>query len=360
MPIIQVLRTKKTVAVIGAGLSGSLAARELAQSGFAVTVFDSQPQGSINATNVSGGLVRAFDLDPGQRADAASVVYGANSVRGRGSGFVRAGALVSGVDPGEATDFVGGFAAEHGFEARVMSAEDVRGRFGIELPPESVSVFEPGAGFLSPRKVASFALRVASGVGAVVRFSSPVASVTTSANCVSLSVAGQREPEEFDYAVVALGAWMSGSSLGIDGMLPSRVMAIQVVCVTRPYGVHHPTLFDYDSGVYAAPISPGVSLIGLTTGEHYDTISDPGLRRADPAHVTETLSRAVDRLPWVSSASVVRVIRGFDGVVEPGTAGTTSLGEDGRIMMVRPWNGAGVKHALSAARQLREALVARA
>lgn len=345
--------------MVGGGLSGSLAARELALSGFAVTVFDSLEPTSANATNLSGGLVRAFDIDAEQREDAASVVYGADSVRCRDSGFVRAGALTSGVAAADAHAFTTELADRYRFDASVLTAEEVRIRYGVELPADSISVLEPDAGFVSPRKLASSARRIASRSGAVMRFSSRVVSVNDVLNGVDLVVDGEREPIRFDYSVLALGAWTSKAPNGVDGIGPSAVMAIQIVYVARPTSLVHPTLFDYGSGVYAAPTSPGVSLLGLSTGTSFENLDDVQLRSIDEFHVKRTLALAAKRLPWVAAASVLRVVRGFDGVAEPGARATNAVGDNDRIVVVRPWNGTGAKHALSAAREVRDRLLHR-
>ena len=349
--------SRPTVAVVGAGISGALAARELSATGLSVTIFDGLKQGEANATDLSGGLVRAFDIDPCGREQAAAVVYGSATVRSREAAFVQVGALTAGVERGDAATFTSELAPRFGFEAQMLTSREVKAALGVNLPPGAVSVYEPGAGYMSPARLASKSIADAKRDGATLRRRSRVRAVDADLKGVTVFVEGDEARHRFDFVVLALGAWHSMPPDGLEEAASSEVMAIQVVYVERPHGVRHPTIFDYDTGVYAAPIGSNVSLIGLSTGRSYRRVDDPGVSRIDDVHVARTLQAAAGILPWTSAARIEKVVRGFDGVAKQGAANLVDVGESGRLKMIRPWNGAGAKHASAAASSIREQVI---
>ena len=162
------------VAVIGAGITGSLIARELASSGLDVVVLDRREAG-WGSTAASTALLQ-YEIDTdlvelrtmyGQRfADEAyrACSQAIDDFEGHARdvdadvGFRRTGSLYFASSAKDARDFPGEFAArrEAGLAVEWLDAGDVAERFGIQAP---AAMWTPQAAVVDPYRFCRNALR---------------------------------------------------------------------------------------------------------------------------------------------------------------------------------------------------------
>ncbi|MEV0678817.1 FAD-dependent oxidoreductase [Actinosynnema sp. NPDC050436] len=245
------------VGVVGGGLAGALLAWRLRESSDRVRVeVVARDRSRADASEVSGGLVRGFELDPEVGRDAAD---GLAEVRGDArlrewSGYREIGSsylVPRGVDPAGSVRVVD---ERLPGSAEVVGAAELRRRFGYrELRDDAVGVLERHAGHLSPARLRDSALAWAVEHGVHL-----VRSTARLLDGPALRTSdGVRR--EYDALVVAAGAWTPGL---VDHGGELRAKQIQ-------YGVYRIDLpglgafVDDDTGLYGRPWGDGTFLLGL-------------------------------------------------------------------------------------------------
>jgi glycine/D-amino acid oxidase-like deaminating enzyme len=251
------------VGIVGAGIAGASLAWRLAceHAGVRVHLFSGESQGVSDATELSGGLFRGFELDPlsCQEASASLREMLASPVLRKWAGYTEVGSLYlvpDGPPSRELTDTV--HAAAPG-SLRLMDVHEVSARYGLRgLPPRTVAVHERRAGFVSPARLRSALVADAVRRGVVLE-PGTVTDVTDGPGC---RLADGRTVG-CDAVVVAAGRW-TGSVLSASGLprWPLRTKRIQYG--VYPYrGSALPAFIDETSGLYGRGTPDGDVLLGV-------------------------------------------------------------------------------------------------
>ncbi len=251
------------VGIVGAGIAGASLAWRLASehTGVRVHLFTGESNGVSDATQLSGGLFRGFELDPlpCQDASASLCELLASPVLRQWAGYTEIGSVYlvpDGPPPSELTDTV--HAAVPG-SLRLMDVDEVSARYGFRgLPARTVAVHERRAGFVSPARLRSALVADAVRRGVVAE---PVA-VTEVTDGPGCRLADGRIVR-CDAVVVAAGRW-TGSVLAASGLprWPLRTKRIQYGLY--PYrGFALPAFVDETSGLYGRGTPDGHVLLGI-------------------------------------------------------------------------------------------------
>jgi len=346
------------VVVVGAGITGAAVAHHLARRGVSVVVIEQSPRPGAGATGRSGGMVRAYDPDPAF-AELALPSLAAYRDPGRwasGQAPLHAVGAVTGADPAQEPALREAAGQING--ALRASAHVVAGCAevaGICLAG-GVALVEPEAGWVAPAEVAADWLVQARADGAVVCYGVRVLgaearggrpAVLTDAGVVSAGA-----------VVAAVGPWAAQPAPGLRPASPVRSRSIQVSIVERrPPAPPHATFVDLRTGLYAKPVGPDRTLIGMP----HLVWDSPFDSQPDPAHARATVSALTAHFPWLTTAVHLSTVRAADaygpqgGGQAPGLLEGTGLPH---VWSVRGWNGSGVKTAPEAGRRIADACVA--
>lgn len=333
------------IAIVGAGVIGTAIAFALARRGKRVLLLDADRVAS-GATGWSGGVARAFHLDP---EDAARAAYGLQILRdfGRATGVhapfhetgylyipktdeeERAGAVASTLHAAHGTAFV---------DATRLNALypglGLRGKGGI---------YEPRAGFAEPRIVALAYAEAFVRVGGVLMEGVRVAAVAPDAEGVALSTTlGDIRVEE---VVLALGYATPAilDTLGVAHDLFSRI--IQVTLLAARGLKSAPCFTDDALDIYGkADASGGGLYIGTPTiaVSRGEVSAEP----LDAAHARRTLEAASPRFDWIDSARICGGLRHADCWSAAGRGAVRRLPDAARrIIVAGGFCGGGFKMA---------------
>lgn len=249
------------VAVVGAGIAGAALAWRLGQAGARamVDVYAATAPRHGDATGVSGGMVRGFEIEPGAAGvAAASLAELRASARLRAwAGYREIGSvyvLAPGTSPERSLAVVNEVLPGSG---SVLTGRALAARFR-DLPDGAVGVVERHAGYLSPAALRSAVLAHLVDTGTTLR-AGLVASVTPAAE-VRLADGTVRG---YDVAVVAAGAW-TPSLLDRSGLPGHGLCTKQIqysVFAGRLPGLG--AFVDDTTGLYGRPLDDGSVLLGL-------------------------------------------------------------------------------------------------
>jgi sarcosine oxidase len=270
------------VAVVGAGVIGCAAARELARQGLSVALLEQFDVGHDRGS--SHGASRIFRLSyPDERyvrlAQAALGGWRALEEELGEELLVRAGSL----DLGAYASLNARALSACGAEYETVSGREAGDRWPVRLDPDERTLYQPDAGTLLSDRCLRALLESARAAGAVVRERSPVHGISVERGSVAIEAgtgqAGARA------VVVAAGAWSASllSPLGIElPVVPTRETVAhfrapgsrEVPCViddtTPSAGIDG--LLRAGSLTYALS-SPG---IGVKVGLHHSgPVADP-------------------------------------------------------------------------------------
>ncbi|WP_329114286.1 FAD-dependent oxidoreductase [Streptomyces sp. NBC_01465] len=347
------------VAVIGGGLVGRATAAELAEAGASVVLVDDGTPGS-SASTVSGGLIRAFELDEGERSlacEAYLALWGRPELA-PAYGFRRTGALVllGPADLEPAADSVGQL-RELGIPAETVTVAGLNSRWP-DLRTDGIAgaVWEPGAGYARGAVALAALLDRARLAGVRVLSRHHVDSLTTGpegAAVLECSVVrdGDRTRGRVtaDVAVVAAGC-------ATPALLGERWPAGQPAASKLiRYGIFEaggrrlPTIVDAVTGVWARPDGED----GLLAGYPFDEWNVPVAPSTvpDDQQVRWMRDGVSPRLPFLADARLLTGSSGTDLFVEGGRPVLGRLSGLPHTVVAAGWSGAGFKTSPAAARR---------
>jgi glycine/D-amino acid oxidase-like deaminating enzyme len=355
------------VIVIGAGVVGSATAAALAAAGrrVAVTLPSAERPG---ATDFSGGLVRAYEPDPVQRALAirsTTLLWSrTHPATPDGDGphvpFHRTGSLVllGTEDLAEARTGVAELTAA-GIEAHLLSPGQVHDRFpDMTVDDLAGAVWEPAGGHAHPPTVARTHLDLALRDGATA-LPGTVQQVATGPDGVRVTLDSGTITARV--AVLAAGAGtpaIAGHRLSAGQPSPHpgsrprlRTKRIRYAFFDRA-GRRLPAVSDLVTGMWGRPQPDGPAAGGFLAGrpvEEWDVPADGGdeLTTDQIEHIRTGVSR---RWPWIADAPCLGGRFGVDLYSDEGPV----LGaepENSPLVMATAWSGAGFKTAPAAAAQ---------
>jgi sarcosine oxidase len=270
------------VAIVGAGVVGAAAAREIARQGLTVAVLEQFEAGHDRGS--SHGTSRIFRLSyPDERyvrlAQAALAGWRELEQEHGGELLVTTGSLD-----------LGAFAALNaralsacGAEFRIVTGRDAADRWPIHLDADEQALHQPDAGTLLSDRCLAALLEGARNAGAVVRDGSPVRAIALERTSVVLQTSGATVAARA--VVVAAGAWTARllAPLGID--LPVVTTRETVAHFQAPRSREIPCVIDDTAptgeidgllragSLTYAVASPGV---GIKVGLHHSgPVADP-------------------------------------------------------------------------------------
>jgi monomeric sarcosine oxidase len=296
------------VAVVGAGLLGSAAARSLATRGVPTLLFEQFGLG--HARGSSHGATRIFRYsypDPCyvEMAVRAGEAWATLIADAGEELLVRTGGLDAGPGAGDCADALAACGVEHAW----LTDARVRDRFpGIGARPGERMLFQPDSGVsLAGRTVAALQ-RLARRDGATIRAGIPVLGIEAGRDQVVLRTAAGEVTARV--AVITAGPWAQGVLAGALPQIPRLMPTVQQVRYFAPRdpAAPWPTLIEWPpTGLswYAVPAAggaPGVKVAAHIPGPAVDPADGPFT--VDPALEEEAAGYVRDRLPGLDPAGL--------------------------------------------------------
>ncbi|MFB6218704.1 MAG: NAD(P)/FAD-dependent oxidoreductase [Halobacteriaceae archaeon] len=319
------------VAVVGAGAVGATAARDLADAGAAVTVYERDTVGS-GATARAAGIVHdavTVDVDA-ELHDRALERFRSLSAAGRFRfhhtpylWFVTDDAGVDALDGGVERMQAAGRAVER------LAPTEVRARFPqVRAEDIAAAAVATDAGVADPEAYARLMAHAAQSAGATLREGVPAAVGLDPPRVVADGAT------RYDAVVVAAGA-DTGSVLA-DAGVPVALQPYRVQALLAS-GPAVPSLYDATAGYYLRPHEQG-----LLAGDGAGPAGEPWDRSADPAFVERTLDRLDGRLVNLET----EVSRSWAGRCTATPDGDPLLGRMAEGLYVAAgWHGSGFMRA---------------
>jgi len=286
------------ICVVGDGIAGTLLAWRLAATAQVCLV--SGGAANNDATGASGGLVRAFETDPGNAAaalDGLVQLYADDDLR-RMAGYRETGSVyLTGRAP--ARGLLADVEARLPGSVSVIGGAEAGARFGIcGAPGDSHAIVEQRSGYLNPGRLRDRIRALLPQLG-VELAPGPLARLAARGGL------GYEADGRFRYAdaiVLATGAWtprlLSANGLKAAG-LRTKAVEYTVFAVDGPVP---PPFVDEHSGLYGRPAGPGRILLGLPSGR-WD-IEPPGWADAGQQQRVHETARTV--LPGLRLLAAVR------------------------------------------------------
>ena len=343
------------VAVVGAGLTGAAAARELTARGHSVLVLEQHEVGHVRgSSHGSSRIYRRAYTDPtyialtGRADDAWARLEEESGVRLR----TRTG----GLDAGDRAQVIHDVLRAHGLPATLLRAEEVGERWpGIAL--DGPACFHPDAGHLDPDLTVSTLLDLATRSGAELREHTSMTRVEPVTDGLLVHTAAQSV--RVGTVVVAAGSWLP-QLLGGLGATP-QLPAIEVRQVEVFHHRHHDRTVGWPTLVHdSRPDHGGVELYALpsgsdggpepaykigqfdsdtsTTATGRDGVVDDRARRATRAFVERQLP-GLDPRPVAEQSCLFTMTSDEDFVLDRASAG------GGHVVVASPCSGHGAKFA---------------
>jgi sarcosine oxidase subunit beta len=373
------------VVVVGGGIVGAMAARELARAGHGVTLLEAQHLGAGSSSRTAGGIrqqfstpdtvvamracVRMYREMAGETEDGASPIVqnGYLFLYSDDVAFARAGAVVE-------TQRAAGLV-----EVERLDASATHGRFPWVDPGAVVgSTWCPTDGFLHPQIVYAEAARHAVAAGATVRQRSPV----IGARHVGGRIVEVRTPDgtvPADVVVDATNAWAARTGPLLGGVpldvapLRRHLWFLRRSDAFPEQALGRMPLVIAPGGAYCRPEHGGT----LMFGKKHDATPEPAFTwedqdRVAPGHAHTDGFDAAPYAAWGELAAVMPELGGFEGVLTTtaGYYGTTpdhnpflgfdpacpnlvrAVGFSGRGAMMAPFTAVAVRALVEAGQDL--------
>jgi len=309
------------VAVIGAGISGAMIARELSQLNAGVCVLEAADDAAAGATRANSGIVHAgYDALPGSlkaRMNVRGNVLMADTVKELGVPYENCGSLVVAFDDKEEAeiDALTERAARNGVPVMKISGEEAREREPVLSGDIRCALWAPTAGIVSPFELAIAALENAAENGADVFFNSPVTAIVRDGGVLHIEAGGRIVKARF--VVNAAGVYADevsrmagGESFSIAARRGEYVLLDKSQPV-RTKSVIFGAPSEKGKGVLLSPTAHGNMILG-PTAEFTD--------KEDTATTREGLQAVINGArryaPSIDARSAITVFAGLRAVCD--------------------------------------------
>jgi len=343
------------VGVVGGGLAGALLTWRLTRYPWVEAHLVLGHDGALDATEASGGAVRAYDPVPAQCALATAsllellgsrVLQNWSGYRQSGFTYIRTVDATVALDAAEIRRWWPG-------AVDVVAGPDLARRGFLGLPSGTCAVIERYGGYLAPDRLRHAVLAAlpdgAARTGAVSTIEPrPDGSLTTVVD---------GEPAVYDVVVVAAGGWtpslLRAAGFAADGY---RTKAIQygIYPVESLDGMSVPAFADETTGLYAKPTVERDLLLGYPTGEWG---VPPGRPPVDPDVHAAAVALLRERVPALRVGPARRYVSATDCYTDPPVLDLRPVpGGGDRLFTFTGGSGGAAKTALAASTRAAAAL----
>ena len=307
--------TPPSVTVVGGGVMGCSVLYHLAELGTTDTLLLERDALGSGSTSRTQGVLRMHysnEVTTQMAWESLAIYRDFAEIVGSPSGYVRTGYLLAvPADYGDALRRNVGMQAALGVETSEVSRGDL-----AELAPDvatkhdEVYAFEPQSGYADGHLVTGGYARRAEELGATLRTDADVDGVAVE-NGKVIGVRANGEVIPTGAVVVAAGPWTGPLMTRLGVELPLATVRHQIMVMTRPPSLSHPTLGDVTNGFSSRMDAPGLSLVAL--GEDPDEAGpDRYNKGVDQPAVAAGMSAMATRVPRMSDAGFVR---GWSGLL---------------------------------------------
>ncbi|MDQ2837259.1 MAG: FAD-binding oxidoreductase [Actinomycetota bacterium] len=333
------------VCVIGGGVAGAMLAWRLAQQPAVELVYAPGPASPADATAVSGGSIRCFEIEANQRGLAIDSMCElvADPVLRDWAGYTSCGSVYVPADSAGLAGAVTEIEASLPGSASLLDAAELTRRGWAGLDSTVVGLYENEAGYLSPQRLRQSVLADLAGRGRV-RFLT--ASPITELAAGQFTLAGERH--SYDRVVLAAGAWtpwlLRQHGFAATGL---RTKGIQYT-IHQATGALPSTFVDDISDLFGKPV-PGGVLLGLPT-QAWDV--RPNTLAPDLTLSQAAAALAVRRFPGLRLHAAAAPVTAVDCYAESGTLALRAVeGGQDRLFTFTGGTGSAAKTVLAASRR---------
>lgn len=343
---------QKRVAVIGAGVVGTMAAWQLAARGHAVTVFDRW--NTPNDRGASAGESRIFRTIYKEGPEYVAFIQRAGELWSELEAaqdrtvLDRCGGLTIGHPDHPDVRAVLDCAAELGLEHRVLDADAMREEFpAYGVDDDEIGVFDPNAGVFRPELAVLAARDESIRLGATYRPYTEVLNIRPFPDGIRVYTA--TGADAFDAAVVATGPW-AGTLSGLgEGIIRNKQLVGSWFPVRRA-DVHAPdrmpiSVRRHPEGAFSAfPCLDGMGVKILNHHLEWPPIDSPDeLQRYVDTDFVRSTEAAVARLMPHLDPTAIRVSTWTEGFSPDGAPIVGPSPIDDRIVLAVGMSGQGFK-----------------
>lgn len=298
------------VVVIGAGITGSSAAFQLAQRGLKVALVEKRFV-AAGSTGKSSAIIRQHYSN---EITARMALYSlrvfqnfAEVVSGGVAGFVQTGFTIL-VDAKDRAGLEENVAMQKraGVNTRIISPEELKELDpGIAITSTIAVAFEPESGYADPAFTTTSYIEAARGAGANFYQDTRVTNIEMTGGQVTgvVTTAGTISTRA---VVNCTNAWASeiGKMVGVD--LPVQASRHQVATFQRPrsHPRSHLTAADFVNHIYLRPEGSALTLVGSIEATEADQKVDPDHynESVDYEFIEEAAGRIRNRYPYMEQA----------------------------------------------------------
>jgi glycine/D-amino acid oxidase-like deaminating enzyme len=341
------------VCVIGGGIAGAMLCWRLAQQPEVSEVLLAPgPAQPADATAVSGGSIRAFEIEPVQRALALESMaeLSGDPVLARWAGFVGCGSVYVPRDPSGLPEAAAEINAVLGDSASLLDAQALRRGGWSGIGDEVVGILERQGGYLSPQQLRLAALADLAG-RTERRFTLLENGYVTDLAPGSFTLNQTRL--SFEVVVLATGAW-TPTLLRQSGFDPAGLTTKGIqYTVHQATGALATSFVDDICDLFGKPV-PGGVLLGLPTQAWG---APPTGLAADRQLSRSAAALAVSRFPALQLHSFSEPVTAVDCYAADGILDLRPVdGADGRLLTFTGGTGSAAKTVIAASRRAAERL----
>lgn len=341
------------IVIVGGGIIGAAIFQRLSRAWGREVVMIEKSRPGQGATAFSGGIVRAFHLDP-LLADqcAQGLQFYRDLAHASGGEFqIHRTGFLQLIDEAHHTAAREAFANLSGQVAlEWMTADAAASRFKLASSQGlCAAVYEPEAGHVDPLSLARLLTHMGQRDGGIAMPGVELHGISTH-NGVTCGVETNLGHIVCEQVVVCTGAWTPelGRRLGVRTPFALRSKAIQINLVSREaQATAMPAFVDLGSDAYGRPHGADAAFIGCPVDAwdiDPDIVSPP---RADAR--TDALARARQRFAWLDNSQALGGYRRHDAYDATGRGVVAWADAPSGVLIAAGFSGNGVKLAPAAA-----------